>query len=175
MNSFLPDSKAGWARLLTQKYLRQTSFVACVARPSDSMIWKAMLKARHTIIDNQRWVIGNGQEVCALDDHWVPNMGILRSQLIADIDTVQAATSTLNMLRLADLLHQSPTGLCWNEGLLCRLWQPHIVQAILLIPLGTRDLRCWKDEPAGTRTFKALCKHFQPRLHGPWPWELVWK
>ncbi|KAJ8633749.1 hypothetical protein MRB53_027085 [Persea americana] len=109
-----------------------------------------MLKARHTIIDNQRWVIGNGQEVSALDDHWVPNMGILRSQLIADIDTVQAATSTLNMLRLADLLHQSPTGLCWNEGLLCRLWQPHIVQAILLIPLGTRDLRCWKDEPAGT-------------------------
>lgn len=83
----LNDSDAWWTRILKQKYLRTTSLEDCVARRSDSRLWKAVLKAKALILEHQRWVIGDGRSVRLLDDHWVPGMGILRPHLLSEPQT----------------------------------------------------------------------------------------
>lgn len=62
------------------------------------------------------------------------------------------------------------------EALLATLWPPFIVQAILQIPLGTSDLVCWRDEPAGSCTYKSLYNHLFQRSMGPaLPLRTIWQ
>lgn len=56
------------------------------------------------------------------------------------------------------------------------MWPDKVVQAILDIPLGQSDVRCWMDKPAGNCRYKSLFKYLQPRNYGPaFPWRDVWK
>ena len=66
---FLNTAIVWWATLLRQKYQHFMTFEACAPRRSDSPIWKAMLRCKSIIIDNQRWVKGDGRDVRALDDY----------------------------------------------------------------------------------------------------------
>ncbi|KAJ8648567.1 hypothetical protein MRB53_001590 [Persea americana] len=82
----------------------------------------------------------------------------------------------LSVMRVADFIMSSPAGLTWNGDLLRTLWPTPIVLEILKIPLGSRDLACGQDEPAGSCSFKSLYKHLYPRPMGPaLPWRTVWK
>lgn len=51
-------------------------------RPQDSFLWRGILCQKATILDNQRWVVGNGSQIRALDDVWVPPFGPLRELLV---------------------------------------------------------------------------------------------
>lgn len=112
-------------------------------------LWKAVLKSKEIVLENERWVIGDGQSLRAFDDHWVPGVGILRPLLNGVPDTtIDAALQST--VRVADLIYTSQSGRQWNQALLNSLWPPHIVHAILALPLGHRDIRCWLTEPAGS-------------------------
>lgn len=51
-----------------------------------------------------------------------------------------------------------------------------MVQAIVSLPLGGMDTRCWENEPAGTCRFKTLYKHLLPHHICPsQPWKVVWQ
>lgn len=78
-----------------------------------------MLRAKGVILGNQRWVIGDGRQVQALDDEWVPGVGRLRHHLL---EPNQASGSTMPLLRVVDLTIPTPTGLVWNEPKLRNTW-----------------------------------------------------
>jgi len=55
-----------WSDALSGKYQRDTDFVDNVsARPSESSLWKAMVKLRPEIVCNRFWSIGNGKNIDA--------------------------------------------------------------------------------------------------------------
>lgn len=53
---------------------------------------------------------------------------------------------------------------------------PDLLNAISQLPLGQPDIRCWRVEPAGKCSFRAIFKRLQQRLIGPsFPWKMFWK
>lgn len=117
-----------WSRLLHQKFLRHTTFNSCNPRPTDSTLWKALLKITFVILDNQRRVIGDGGSVRALEDEWVPGLGTLRRHFLprADVSTNVGSTSQHPLpysiddptLLVANLISQTDIAPHWNEPLL---------------------------------------------------------
>ncbi|XXG42089.1 hypothetical protein AAC387_Pa01g2436 [Persea americana] len=135
----------------------------------DSEMWKLMLRHREHILSNQRWVIGDGQQVQALDDTWVPHFGPLRPFLLQQLDN---STSP----RVCYLIKQAPDGPTWDLDTLRTCWLGAVVKKILCLPLGGSDICCWNDEPAGTCKFKAMYNYLLPRPVGPnLPWKLLWQ
>lgn len=125
-------------------------------------------------------MISLGTTVSALDEEWVPGMGQLRESLLCPVATVATSSHStipdLSHLRVADLIIQSQFEKTWNVALLHGLWPEFIVQAIVALPLGHQDIRCWQDEPGGTCRLRSLYKQLLPRTVGPsLPWEVVSK
>ena len=88
----------------------------------------------------------------------------------------QTLSSGNPLLTVVDLIVQALMGSRWNTHLLQELQPPNLVHTILQTPLGQKDIRCWRDEPAGTYSYRALFKHLQHRIIGPmFPWQQVWK
>ncbi|XXG52954.1 hypothetical protein AAC387_Pa03g1140 [Persea americana] len=67
---FLNDKQNWWSQMLRHKYLNQTSFEHYTPQQTDSPLWMAMLKIKKVSTDNQKWVVGDGEMVSALDDVW---------------------------------------------------------------------------------------------------------
>ncbi|XXG42088.1 hypothetical protein AAC387_Pa01g2436 [Persea americana] len=145
------------------------NFETCQVKNMDSEMWKLMLRHREHILSNQRWVIGDGQQVQALDDTWVPHFGPLRPFLLQQLDN---STSP----RVCYLIKQAPDGPTWDLDTLRTCWLGAVVKKILCLPLGGSDICCWNDEPAGTCKFKAMYNYLLPRPVGPnLPWKLLWQ
>ncbi|XXG84535.1 hypothetical protein AAC387_Pa10g2039 [Persea americana] len=98
-------------------------------RPSDSSVWKTMLKHRQTILNNQKWVIGNGLAVNALTDVWVPGFAHLGSILHTDNPPFPTASvhlyPDLQTLRVSDLIDDSWSLPRWDAELIHSLWPQH--------------------------------------------------
>lgn len=74
------------------------------------------------------------------------------------------------------MIEHGQLGPRWNLRLLQSLWPPDLVHTISLLPQGQSDMRCWRDEPAGTCCFRAIYKHLQQRVMGPqYPWRQLWQ
>lgn len=181
---FLKDQDDWWTRLLRQKYLDNTSFELCQPRASDSPLWKAMLKVKDIIIDNQHWVIGNGTQVQALDDEWVPGVGRLRQHLLPrqplpnqeSTTTLQLGIDATTVMMVEELTTTSQSRKIWNEPLLRDMWPQKVVRKFMEILLCQRDIRCWLNEPAGRCSYRALFRYLQTGCIGPtFLWKEVWK
>lgn len=78
---FLNSPNTLWSRILRQKYLCHRDLHDVEVGSQDSNLWQRILRQRATILDHQRWVVGNGIKIMALDDDWVPTFGPLRAHL----------------------------------------------------------------------------------------------
>lgn len=156
---FLTNQNAWWVRLLQGKYLKSVRLKDNHMKKTDSKTWKAILKHWPHIFPNQRWVIGNGHHVIALNNYWVPGLGPLRNMLRKTTNP----NDPLSVVWVKDPIDHDPFGVRWNLPLLRSLWEEHVVQAIVSLPLGGTDIRCWENELAGTCRFKTLYKHLLPR------------
>lgn len=170
----LPDTL--WSRILRHKYLRSRDFRDVEARPQDTILWRGILRQKATILDNQRWVVGNGTQIRALDDIWVAPYGPLREHLVHEngllslLQTV-GRNSDKDIL-VANFIIVEASASTWDCARLESLWPPAIVNRIQELGLGGEDLRCWKNEPAGSCRFKALYQHLQLRQIGhSFPWQ----
>lgn len=47
-------------------------------KPTDSTVWKQMIKHMHIVILNRGWVLGDGANIKTLEDIWVPGLGHLK-------------------------------------------------------------------------------------------------
>lgn len=80
--------------------------------------------------------MGDGTNIWALDDLWVPGRGLLRHSMLDE----NAVTTPMLVSDLIDGSHGSNR---WNVHLFARLFPAAVVQEILSIPMGLRDIRCW--------------------------------
>lgn len=60
---------------MTKIYLEVTP------KAHNAPLWKAMLKVKHYILNNQRWVVGMGSNLRTFEDIWVPGMAQLKNHL----------------------------------------------------------------------------------------------
>lgn len=152
-------AKQGWriisnpsslmARILKAKYFPTVSFWDAPRPKWSSYTWKSICDARDILYKGCRWDIGNGKQVHAWTDKWVPR------PLSFKVISACPNPSLLN-LKVADLI--SPAGE-WNKDLLNLCFQAPDVEIILQIPLSTRvsreDRIIWHYDKWGQYTVKS--------------------
>lgn len=63
-----------WTKLLTKKYLQQESFFSHIPKSGASMVWKAILSSRESLLKGTCYRLGNGLTVRTWEDPWVPTL-----------------------------------------------------------------------------------------------------
>ena len=92
---------------------------------------KALLRSCHIILENQKWVIGNGSRVGICSDKWIANL-----TRIDDDDQLYPFQSYIEPCRtVEDLTIKDGNILDWNDSLVRSIWCNEIVGEILQIPL----------------------------------------
>ena len=69
---FITEPNSYWGSILTQKYLRFGNFRNRNQTPKDSSLWRKMLALKHNIFYHMRWSVGNGVQIDAIQDLWIP-------------------------------------------------------------------------------------------------------
>lgn len=121
---------------------------------------------------NLKYNLGEGSKIRTFHDIWVPGVGQLINYIHA-----QWTPNQLNQWSKIDTLTISDGSFCvWSRDLLAMLWPDEIVLRIMQLHLDGKDLSCWKSEPSGMCTFKAIYKEVQATTYGPQlPWKQLWK
>uniref|UniRef100_A0A803QDC9 RNase H type-1 domain-containing protein n=1 Tax=Cannabis sativa TaxID=3483 RepID=A0A803QDC9_CANSA len=100
----LVEDNSLWVQIVNAKYMRNKDFFDIEAQPSDSTMWKAILKARQYIHKGICIRIGNGEDTSIWFHPWVPG-GDLQPEPLKD------ATEGISMVR--NFIRDNG----WNEDL----------------------------------------------------------
>ena len=73
----LLEPRSLWVDVMRCKYLKHTSLLECSPKPSDSPVWKSILRCRSLLQKGLRWRVGNGQRIKFWRDHWVDNCSLV--------------------------------------------------------------------------------------------------
>ena len=82
----LTDHNNLWVKLIRQTYLSRTNFWEYKYKPSDSCIWKKILKSRSLLSQGIRWKIGDGVSTLFWLDNWVMNRNLASFLQIFSLD-----------------------------------------------------------------------------------------
>jgi ribonuclease HI len=125
-----------WCQVVKGKYGVHSFANDIVLRPSDSSIWKALLRLKEQLISNTSWCIRNGNSVDAWNHVWI-EPGCRVNQLCVVPTQLQSA-------RVCDLVDDHGS---WNWQLL-EPWIPsNILNKIAAIPPPCEENG--SDEPVG--------------------------
>ena len=116
------------ARILKASYFPQGLVLEAELGTRPSQIWRAILDGRDMLKQGLIRRIGNGQSTSIWDDNWIPKETTPRpiTWLIPNPPE-----------RVSDLLQ--PASASWNVGLVRSLFLPIDAEAILRIPVCTRN------------------------------------
>ncbi|XP_062014134.1 uncharacterized protein LOC133730589 [Rosa rugosa] len=164
------------ARIYKAKYYPTGTFWTAEPHATPSYSWRSIFSTRDLIIQGSYWQIGNGEQVRACLDPWVPGLPNY-------IPTVLPGSVSLNF-KVSELLVDSSS---WNEGLIRRMFSPDEAEAILRIPLSDRAVtdRCvWRLQGDGSFSVKTAYRYLfgisssrRPStvpVHGDF-WKKIWK
>lgn len=168
---FLANPNALSVNLLTQKYLKTTSFSEYKVRPLDSNTWKMIVRNITILLDNKKWVVDNGANIRLFKYYWIPQIGT------PPIPTNLCSLDQLSTLAtVADLTIEIKGWTQWNHNLIIHLWDRDTAELIIQLPLGGSDIRGWGNNLAGNCVLKSL---YHDLSHSPivphYPWRDLWK
>ncbi|KAF7814237.1 putative ribonuclease H protein At1g65750 family [Senna tora] len=149
-----------------------SDFMSCSAKPSDSYIWKGLIKAKSRLLDGFGSRIGDGSSTRLWLDAWAGDKPLI--EIIEDnVDQVQDINALVSSIIVDSRCHL--------EGIndIC---PPEVVNDIMCIPLPChaqmKDVRIWRAAVNGKYSAKSGYNflhnsHFtsQPTF----PWKDVWK
>lgn len=131
------DEASVWAQTFKNKYFPTCSIWQAINRPSHSVTWKYLLKARDQILQNIRWLVGHGNEVSFWHDNWCCGI-VLRHWFIGPLP------KDCEFWKVADCL--LPTH-HWDTTLLSSNLPQHILDLIYSVPLSdsltNQDIPYW--------------------------------
>ncbi|XP_062028872.1 uncharacterized protein LOC133744858 [Rosa rugosa] len=153
-----------FARLYKAKYYPTESFWTAELHTSPSYSWKSIFSTRELLQESVYWQIGNGTQVNIWSDSWVPSLPSGQP----DVN----ATALEEVAGVQDLI--SNTG-SWNVELINRLFSVEEAEAILSIPLSSRNVEdrlVWKLERDGKYSVKTAYRFSFSHSNSRSPFEL---
>lgn len=133
-----------WCKVFKALYFPSTDFWHAEQGSRPSWGWRSLLMGRDSIIPKLCWSVGNGQNINARQDKWLP-MGILCGP--SNREEPKTVAGFINTEQNA-----------WNNQLLNRTFDEPIVKAILAIklwPASTEDRIVWTATVDGQYTVKS--------------------
>ncbi|XP_062013879.1 uncharacterized protein LOC133730268 [Rosa rugosa] len=117
------------ARLFKAKYFPDDSFCTASSHASPSYSWRSIFSTRDLLRQGKFWQIGDGAMVNIWTDSWIPGVPNFRPC------GGNLAATDLNLV--SDLIHHTGS---WNVSLINRVFPVHEAEAILSIPLSSREV-----------------------------------
>ncbi|XP_062006063.1 uncharacterized protein LOC133723263 [Rosa rugosa] len=152
------------ARLYKAKYYPTESFWTAELHTSPSYSWRSIFSTRELLQESVYWQIGNGTQVNIWSDSWVPSLPSGKPNV--------NATALEEVAGVQDLI--SNTG-SWNVELINRLFSVEEAEAILSIPLSSRNVEdrlVWKLERDGKYSVKTAYQFSFSHSNSRSPFEL---
>jgi hypothetical protein len=159
-----------WCQVVKGKYGVNSFGNDIAIKPSDSSLWKALLRLKDHLINNTNWCIRNGGTVDAWNQVWIePGCRVIQ---------LCSVPPQLHAARVCDLVDDNGR---WNWQLL-EAWMPnHLLHKIAAIPPPSEENGC--DEPVGicsdnngysvTAMYEQICGI--QRENADTIWSKVWK
>ncbi|KAK4493080.1 hypothetical protein RD792_018088 [Penstemon davidsonii] len=119
-----PDSLL--SRMYKARYFLGTEFREAHIGSNASLSWKSICEAKELLVEGLRWRIGNGNDVKAWTDNWIPRDGGLRVRTPWILGAVD--------LMVWGLIDQENR--VWKRDRLEELFWEEEVESIKSIPLG---------------------------------------
>ena len=161
-----------WVQLMSAKYSSPEGFFQCKIRPTDSWVWRSLLRIRPFLQQGLRWKLGNGKTIRFWTDVWCLDE-TLASKVGIDPSFLEAADQKVCEFITADKQ--------WDTVKLAQVLPVEIVQAIHGIPIPSTEVPdsfCWGLTGNGefstkSATWKAHA-HLSTRLPD-WQYKWLWK
>uniref|UniRef100_A0A803Q978 Reverse transcriptase domain-containing protein n=1 Tax=Cannabis sativa TaxID=3483 RepID=A0A803Q978_CANSA len=163
----LSGEESLWSSIINDKYIKHQSFLDMEAKPSDSILWKAILRMRP---DLQRGIcrkIGDGNSTSIWFDPWVPGDN---RQPIPCVDDAAGISMVSNFISNQQ----------WNVNLIRRCFREEDAKRILNITLPEsclKDSWIWLPNPNGEYSIKSayrLLKNVNSSMEGDMKWKAIW-
>lgn len=114
--------------VLKSKYFPNCDFLHVALGNNPSYTWRSILSTQSIVKQGVRWRVGNGTDILIWGDKWLPwvsSYEVISPRLFLNQDT-----------RVSKLIHIERK--CWKEEVICQIFLPVDVEAILGIPLSIR-------------------------------------
>ncbi|KAF5205698.1 Reverse transcriptase zinc-binding domain [Thalictrum thalictroides] len=164
-----------WVETLKQKYFRNVSFLNSKASTSSSKFWKNLIKVKNRVSQNFCLRVGRGNSICIWTDPWVPDLPYRRPVGPPPHGAPFLVSDLINNVTFS-----------WNHDLLCSLFQPVEVDAILRVNLSRSlltDNWVWLPEKNGRFTVRSAYNclsaenvlQTQTQVSNKSLWSTIWK
>ena len=161
-----------WVQQIRAKYGAPENFFTAKPKPTDSWVWKCLLRLRPFIQSGVRWKVGNGRSIRFWTDIWCAEESIA-AMLHLDPDTLADPNKLVQDFITPDKQ--------WDMSKLESLLPSHIRQKIHRIPIPITDVAdsfCWGYSGSGGFTTKSATWKAHdniPKAQPVWKFHWLWK
>ncbi|KAL5781686.1 hypothetical protein ACOSP7_006715 [Xanthoceras sorbifolium] len=80
------------SRILKEKYFRQEDFLSVSLKQGSSHLWRSLVWGRSLLLKGLRWRVGNGKDIRAFQDPWIPRVSTFRPFSISPVEDLKVAS-----------------------------------------------------------------------------------
>ncbi|KAL5805331.1 hypothetical protein ACOSQ3_032131 [Xanthoceras sorbifolium] len=134
------------SRVLKAKYFRQEDFLSVSLKQGSSHLWRSLVWGRSLLFKGLRWRVGNGTDIRAFQDPWIPRVSTFRPLSMAPVED----------FKVASLI--SPSSHSWDLTKLDQVFVAADRDSILEIPLSLGDCAdslIWHFDKSGEYSVKS--------------------
>ena len=131
------------------KYPIHEDFFIIKSKPSDSWVWKCLLRNRNQFRKGVRWKVGDGTKIHFWVDNWCTNDNLANMLEIRDVSLIDTSLMVSHFI--------SPTK-DWNLPKLRQYMDNDLLKLILATPIPSSsipDSVCWGFSGSGNFSIKA--------------------
>jgi len=161
-----------WVQQMRAKYGAPERFFEARSKPTDSWVWKCLLRLRPFIKQGIRWKVGNGRSINFWTDNWCAE-----DNLLSLLDRDPSSIPDLDMKVSAFISPDKQ----WDSSHLSLYLPSDFIQTIQSIPLPITDVAdsfCWGYFGSGAFSTKSATWKAHdniPRDQPKWKYQWIWK
>ncbi|KAL5775011.1 hypothetical protein ACOSP7_012568 [Xanthoceras sorbifolium] len=152
------------SRVLKTKYFRQEDFLSVSLKQGSSHLWRSLVWGRSLLFKGIRWRVGNGKDIRAFQDPWIPRASTFRPFSIAPVED----------FKVASLI--SPSSHSWDLAKLDQVFVAVDRDSIMEIPLSLGDCAdslIWHFDKTGEYSEKLSLSGSSSSPDSKW-WLALW-
>jgi hypothetical protein len=142
-----------WQQILKNKYLSQKTLAEVEGKPTDSPLWKGLMKVKGAFFSRGKFEIGSGEGVRFWEDKWLGDQ-TLASQYPQLYNIVHRKHDTV-----ANVMSSTPLNIGFRRRLIGDKWDQwvHLCQRLMEITLNEeQDRFVWGLTQSGKFTVKSM-------------------